>query len=81
MPESRTTIRAGTNVKTPNRLKEDKKVMREAAQEVVDIQMETVTEKVKEVQISMNDLKEKMYDLNEDQWAFRKQQLWALKLK
>ena len=55
--------------------------MREAVQEVVDIQMETVTERVKELQISMNDLKEKMYDLNEDQWAFRKQQLWALKLK
>ena len=43
--------------------------MREAVQKVVDIQMERVTEKVKE----------KMYDLNEDQWAFRKQQLWALK--
>ena len=70
---------AGTNVKTPNRPKDDKKLMREAVQEVVDIQMETVTERVKELQISMNDLKEKMYDLNEDQWAFRKQQLWALK--
>ena len=54
------------------RPKEDKKAMREAMQEVVDIQMETMTGKVKELQISMNELKEKMYDLNKDQWAFRK---------
>ena len=79
LPDTKTPIRAGTNEKTPMRPKEDKKAMREAMQEVVDIQMETVTEKVKELQISMNELKEKMYDLNEDQWAFRKQQLWALK--
>jgi FtsZ-binding cell division protein ZapB len=49
--------------------------VREAVQEVVDIQMETLTEKVKELQMSINDLKEKMHGLNEDQWAFRKQQL------
>eukprot|EP00435_Cladocopium_sp_Y103_P003078 s5859_g1.t1 len=79
LPVTKTPIRAGTNVKTPIRPKDDQKVMREAVQEVVDIQMETVTEKVKELQISMNDLKEKMCDLNDDQWAFRKQQLWALK--
>lgn len=75
LPDSRTPIRAGTNVKTPNRPKGEKKVVREAVQEVVDIQMETLTEKVKEPQMSINDLKEKMHGLNEDQWAFRKQQL------
>ena len=69
MPDARTPIRAGTKVKITNRLKDDKNLMREAVQKVVDIQMERVTEKVKE----------KMDDLNEDQWAFRKQQVWALK--
>ena len=79
MPDSRTPIRAGSTVKTPLRPKDESKAMREAMAEVVEIQIESVTEKMKDMQLAMNDLKEKMYDLNDDQWAFRKQQLWSLK--
>ena len=54
-------------------------MIREEIKEVLDVQIETVTEQAKELQVSMNDLKEKLYDLNDDAWAFRKQQLWSLK--
>ena len=79
LPDTNTPIRVGTNIKTPIRHKDDKKVIREELKEVLDVQIETVTEQVKELQVSMNDLKEKIYDLNDDAWAFRKQQLWSLK--
>ena len=78
-PEIQTPIRAGTNVKTPIRHKDDSKAMREAMKEVVDTQMEDVTEKMKELEISMGEMKEKLFNITDDQWAFRKQQLWALR--
>lgn len=79
IPDSKKPIRAGTNVKTPIRHKDDHKVIREEMKEVIDVQIETVTEKVKELQASMNELQEKLYDLNDDAWAFRRQQLSSFK--
>ena len=80
LPSTSTPIRAGTETKTPIRhRKEDKVSFAEQLPVDVDEQMVQLDEQMKSLRIHVNEMQKKLDETRDDQYAFRVQQLWALK--
>jgi TolA-binding protein len=79
MPETNTPVRAGTDIKTPSRPRIDEKKIRETVKETVDVVVMDIEEQVKDLKAAVSELEDKLYECQDDQQAFRRQQLWSLK--
>ena len=79
MPETNTPVRAGTDIKTPSRPRIHERKITETVKETVDVVVMDIEEQVKDLKAAVSELEDKLYECQDDQQAFRRQQLWSLK--
>ena len=79
MPDTRTPIRPSTGSKTPIRQRGDAKEPRnEQVIMEIDNKVEDITEHMNAMKITIKHMHDKLEQCCDDQFAFRKQQLWSL---
>ena len=79
MPQTTTPVRAGSDIKTPLRQRNEEKQIKEAVPETVDNAVKDLAEQVEELRSSMQKLDDRVFEYQDDQLAYRRQQLWSLR--
>ena len=82
LPTTSTPVRAGTTTKTPIRERADSKASKmQVLSDEIDERMEGMNEQMQELRKHIEDMQEKLETTQDDQWAYRVQQLWSLKVQ
>ena len=78
LPDTNTPIRPTTGTKTPIRKRTEDKPQHEKIIQAIDDKVDDITEQFKSMRLNFDKIQDRLEECCDDQYVFRKQQLWAL---